>query len=241
MAVEIILIVIGVIFMVASFFITEKLSSRELGKMAELSRDEMKQLLERNLKEAKRRVDDMIEDVIDRSVDDSMDQVERALEKVTNEKIQAVSEYSDTVLEEINKTHNEVMFLYSMLNDKHTELTTYAGRLAELAGALEDLEKKIENTVSNSDAIIQKAQQVQKAHQVQNLPAAAEKPRPAAAQEVPAVKEEKEKEPENPSDQKQMILSMYKEGKSVVEIAKELGLGVGEVKLIIGLFREEEM
>ena len=39
----------------------------------------------------------------------------------------------------------------------------------------------------------------------------------------------------------QKILDMYREGKGAVEIAKELGLGVGEVKLVIGLFREEEM
>jgi len=39
----------------------------------------------------------------------------------------------------------------------------------------------------------------------------------------------------------QMILEKYREGKSAVEIAKELGLGVGEVKLVIGLFREEEV
>ena len=39
----------------------------------------------------------------------------------------------------------------------------------------------------------------------------------------------------------QMILEKYKEGKSAIEIAKALGLGVGEVRLVIGLFREEEL
>ena len=33
------------------------------------------------------------------------------------------------------------------------------------------------------------------------------------------------------------ILRMYKEGMSNVDIAKELGLGVGEVKLVINLFK----
>ncbi len=32
---------------------------------------------------------------------------------------------------------------------------------------------------------------------------------------------------------------MNKEGKSNLEIAKELGLGVGEVKLVVDLFHEE--
>ena len=44
------------------------------------------------------------------------------------------------------------------------------------------------------------------------------------------------KEPvvENNNDK---ILRMYKEGMSSVDIAKELGLGVGEVKLVINLFK----
>ena len=33
------------------------------------------------------------------------------------------------------------------------------------------------------------------------------------------------------------ILRMYKDGMSNVDIAKELGLGVGEVKLVINLFK----
>ena len=39
----------------------------------------------------------------------------------------AINEYSDTVLDSINKAHNEIMFLYSMLNDKHDELTRLSG------------------------------------------------------------------------------------------------------------------
>ena len=35
---------------------------------------------------------------------------------------------------------------------------------------------------------------------------------------------------------KEKILQLHKEGKSQVDIARELGLGVGEVKLVIGLF-----
>jgi len=41
----------------------------------------------------------------------------------------------------------------------------------------------------------------------------------------------------NGRSNKEKILALYKEGKSNVAIAKELGLGVGEVKLIIDLFK----
>lgn len=35
------------------------------------------------------------------------------------------------------------------------------------------------------------------------------------------------------------ILELYSQGKSKVAIAKELGLGVGEVKLVIDLFKNQ--
>ncbi len=38
-------------------------------------------------------------------------------------------------------------------------------------------------------------------------------------------------------NQNERILELHNAGKSNVEIAKELGLGVGEVKLVIDLFR----
>ena len=38
------------------------------------------------------------------------------------------------------------------------------------------------------------------------------------------------------SNNNQMILDLYAKGKSNIEIAKELGLGIGEVRLVIDLF-----
>lgn len=59
-----------------------------------------------------------------------------------------------------------------------------------------------------------------------------------------SVTEEKEpvqeKEPEsalNDANQNQVILDLYNEGKSIMEIAKLLGKGQGEVKLVIDLFQ----
>ena len=126
---EIVLIIIGLVMMVASFFVTEKLSNQDLDKVAELSTEEMQRILERSLTDAQVKVDNMVDQVIDHSIEKSMEVVERALDKETNEKMRAITEYSDTVLESIHKTHNEVMFLYSMLNVKHSVLTKYSGNL----------------------------------------------------------------------------------------------------------------
>lgn len=40
------------------------------------------------------------------------------------------------------------------------------------------------------------------------------------------------------SNKNERVLALHKQGKSNVAIAKELGLGVGEVNLIIDLFKE---
>ena len=163
---EICLLVVGIVLMIASFFITEKLSNSELNKISELSTGEMQKILERSLNDAQTKVDNMVDQVIDHSIEKSMEVVERALDKETNEKMRVLTEYSDTVLQSINKTHNEVMFLYSMLNDKHSELTKYAGNLAQLAIHLEELEQNVEKTVAESDEIIgrvHEAQQMQQA------------------------------------------------------------------------------
>lgn len=234
--IEIVLLVIGVIMMVASFFIAEKLSSGDLDKIAELSTEEMQRILERNLNEAQTKVNDMVDQVIDQSIGKSMEVVDRALDKETNEKMRAITEYSDTVLEAIHKTHNEVMFLYSMLNDKHTELTNYAGNLAQLAIHLEELQENIQKTVQNSDEILQRVQD-------SSAPVpepAAKKAAASSREEEPALARTGQAE-EHAGNNNQRILALYRNGKDAVEIARELGLGVGEVRLVIGLFREEEV
>ena len=42
---------------------------------------------------------------------------------------------------------------------------------------------------------------------------------------------------ENQENNNDRILKLHNEGMSYVDIAKELGLGVGEVKLVINLFK----
>lgn len=233
---EVVLVVVGIVLMIASFFITEKLTNQELDKIAELSTEEMKKILERNLNDAQVKVNHMVDQVIDQSIEKSMEIVERSLDKETNEKMRVLTEYSDTVLESIHKTHNEVMFLYSMLNDKHSELTKYASNLAQLAIHLEELQENIQKTVSESDQILQKVQESQQALPAPSVPDVAEESLSEEIQEK--VFEDQEEELVNHNE---LILEKYREGKTAIEIARELGLGVGEVKLVIGLFREEEL
>lgn len=204
--VEIVLILCGLVLMVGSFMVTEKLSGRELDRIAELSENEIKTILEKKLNEAENRIDDRI----DETIEDSVNRVERSLDKTTNEKMMAIHEYSDTVVEEINKTHNEIMFLYSMLNDKHGEMTEFAA----------DLERKKSELTQELEQIQVRQQEISQTD--------VEEP------------EETEEQPEPVFNYNNEILSRFQSGMEPVDIARELGLGIGEVRLVIELFKGEQ-
>ena len=230
-----ILLLIGVVFMIGSFFVTEKLSPSELNQIAELSEEELKRIIDRGLKNAETR----IEDAIDEQVDQSSEKVDRSLEKVTNDKIMAISEYSDTVIESMNKTHNEIMFLYSMLNDKHTELTGMAADLQRLAADVRSLEEKAPLTAPQ--AAPERAAAVSAVSAVTPVPVETADTTGRDTAAAPA--EQKEEMPETEETKQEglhaEILKLKKLGMTEVQIAKKLGIGIGEVRLVNGLDRGE--
>ena len=229
-AVEITLLLIGFICMIGSFFITEHLSQSEITKIADLTEKELKIVMNRELAEAKSKVSDMV----DNSVDLSLDQIQRSLEKETNEKIMAINEYSDTVMESMNKSHNEVMFLYSMLNDKHGELTEMTSQMQQLISEAEHLTKTSEkslNPVEDQDFVKLKIPVVnQEEEKILDVPVMEEKEQDT----------DKQTEENGTESNREAILSRYHNGEELVEIAKSLGLGLGEVKLIVGLYNKGE-
>ena len=222
-AVEIVLILIGVIFLIGSFFVTERLSQKDLEQITLMSEADLKHIAEKQVKSIKSEVENSVEEIID----ESLEITKRGLEKETNNKIMAVSEYSDTVMEEMNKTHNEIMFLYSMLNDKHTETADLVGDLQKYAKQIREFDMeaamaKIDlaaNTVSNienaSNAVVT----------------------PTNIEETP-ISEVDVEEIDKLQNKNEKILLLYKEGMSEVEIAKKLDCGLGEVRLVLGLYNE---
>ena len=228
-ALEITLIVIGVVFLVGSFFVSDKLSQKDVDQIAKMSEEELRVILDRQLEKAKAEIQNAIEAGIDETTEDT----KRALEKETNDKINGISEYSDTVLESINKSHNEIMFLYSMLNDKHKDLTDLAANLQKLTTNLHDVEQQMTEKTLRAQARLQQPEPV------------IEKPVKAQKKEIPV---EKKIKPEsikkaaaeiNEKNDNDAILRLHAEGKSDVEIAKLLDRGLGEVRLVIGLHKGE--
>ena len=124
---EILLIVAGFGAIIAGYLIPA-------GKNAD---EEQKRLIEEEVNKSIRRAIDnsrnKIEDMVDDTMEDSINKAERAIERLTNEKISAISEYSDTVINDIHKNHDEVVFMYDMLNDKHKNLTSTVSEVTKKA------------------------------------------------------------------------------------------------------------
>lgn len=232
----IILILIGVTFIITSFFIQEKFTNKEVEEIAKLSENELKIVAQKQVAAAKVQVEKDVEDIFD----EALEIVQRGLEKTTNEKIMAVSEYSDTILESMNKTHDEIMFLYSMLNDKHAELTEFAGSLQQFSKAMkstqDELLLKLADTAVAVEHEAQTAGIIDEKEAVVNSVKEGKKGRRGKKAEKPSP-EVKETSSINKNEQ---ILGLHGQGLSDVEIAKKLGCGLGEVKLVLGLFKGEQ-
>ena len=315
---EITLILVGIVFLIGSFMVKDKLSKNDLDKIADMSAEELKVITEKEIKNAESAIDGMLEEHIASKTDET----KRDLEKETNSKIMAINEYSDTVLDSINKSHNEIMFLYSMLNDKHEELTRLSGNIEKITAqakkTFESVEASKINNLSNKTVL--NAKPVVNAAPVSNRQAVTESRGIVSSDIVTGTKNTASVKTQNVSAQNMMsqhaavqnimsqntvvrntavpntvvpnmaaqnavaqnvavsnmtaqnmtasnttmqsrnlsdtdvqsgrvydiseinhnpqILRLYKSGKNIVEIAKELGLGKGEVKLVIDLYNE---
>ena len=287
------LLAVGIIVIIASFFVPDK-EDRDDKKDIEKKQEQIRKLMERELDGMKLRVNEATNE----TVEVGMEKSERALEKITNEKIMAVSEYATTVIEEIDRNHKEVMFLYDMLTDKQTDVKNtvrhaeaavkevneaaktasdtaiYATNVANAASEAVSLANEAVNSipVSNGGANLNGGNSVDSVNTVDiKSEPDVELPKQSLfsmaadmdagelingdmdvlTKVVPFEEEVKEAEPElsefellerstsfnNVNNNNQMILKLSAEGVPAVDIARQLSLGVGEVQLVIDLFK----
>lgn len=146
---EIVLIIIGAgIFLLGYLLPAGKRNKEEEVQL--ISEAEIRKMVEGETETVRQKVSD----IVDETIGYSIEKTERAMERVANEKIMAVNEYSDTVLEEINKNHKEVTFLYDMLNDKHETLLT---SIAEANQAVDEIKQTVRDAEITALETAQKA------------------------------------------------------------------------------------
>ncbi len=211
----IIVMIVGIVFIVISIvgMKTDDTTNAEAG--AEINRitDEY-ELNEEEIAVLQRRVSDKIS----ADVEEVLYNADQSLSTMSNEKMMALGDYAVTVCDEIEKNHKEVMFLYSMLGDKEKELKALVAEAEAKSAELKKANDLALEAYVESEPELQTEEALDGAEET-DLEELAEEP---VAQE------------DNTND---IILEMKRNGMSIMEIARELGLGVGEVKLVVDLYQ----
>lgn len=252
---ELILLIFGGVVFTVSFFLPsgKKEDTDDAGQITE---EQIKDIIARELAEAKTQ----ISDIVDETINYSMEKTERSMERLSNEKIMAVNEYSNSVLEQINKNHNEAVFLYDMLTDKHENLKNTVSEAMKTASEVKQTVKDAEITAKEArEQVLEVQQKVNEAAEAKEfIPIIPEKIELSGESEKAGKNQEKAQikiitetraestgntetgntEPgkTDSRNNNERILELHEAGKSNMAIARELGLGIGEVKLVIDLF-----
>lgn len=253
--IEIILIVIAVACIIVSFVMPAVTPRVDTSKVdIELSEYQLEQI---RIK---------VNDAVSQELDHAIESTEVSLDKVTNSKILEMQEYADTVFAEMNKNHNETLFLYDMLNDKSKEIKILARDMAKIKELEENTEKAktttSKRTTKKDTAVTDEVTGTETKKTTKRTTKTSKTSKTAADTEVVTqkdidenlmnklIKQATDEEMEDLMNSKngkgasasntEKILAMYKEGKSVLEIAKELNLGIGQTKLVIDLAKESK-
>lgn len=233
---EIVLLIAGIIIFTGSFFLPLG-GEKNTGIDQKAAKEEIHSLVEEEMNTVRSKMQDKMEE----TSGDAIEKAERSLERLTNEKIMAVNEYSDTVLQEIHKNHEEAMFLYDMLNSKHANIKDTVSKIDKAVKAAQN--KTAENKMAENKTAGNKAAE-DKSTTDKPAGTVAEKKKADTSQTESLIQPKNSPEigfmgetVQEGQNNNEKILEMHRQGKSTVAIAKELGLGVGEVKLVIDLYK----
>ena len=149
-AMEVFLIITAVIVIAVSFCIKEKSDKNEDEKKS--GQDEVKAVTQEMIKEE-------IQNQLAMISDDMLENTEAKLDKIANQKIMAVGNYSEDVLKNIEENHNEVMFLYNMLNDKETTLKNTVRDIEAVKVSVRKMADNVENDVQGWENEIKLSQE----------------------------------------------------------------------------------
>ena len=197
--VAIVLIVIGIICVIISIILGITDNKEQADTASYVSDyDSAKQVSQ---------VSKAIDDIIEKKMQDIEEKTEASLDKISNTKILEMNEYADNVLKEINRNHNEVMFMYDMLNEKDKEIKTTV--------------KSVNATNTQARGMGTVRERLIKLDETQKAP------QRISVDEFPL---------DDKLDKNQKIMTLYNNGYDDIDIAKRLKLGVGEVRLVIKLY-----
>lgn len=214
---EIVLIIAGFVCLCVSFFVSQKKDAKEIKEEDGVQVSAVWTEKEEQL------IQDRVNEILLERQNELVDETEDKMNRLCNEKIMAVDEFSKQLLEKIENNHQEVIFMYNMLNEKEKEIKTIVTEPVKVVEP-ETVVPKVKKEPQTAIEKMQEKEEVAKKETKQTT-------------KIVKTKPIEEKSPSAvPGSVNLQIQKMHKEGKSVLEISKELNIGQGEVKLVIALY-----
>ncbi len=258
---EILLLILGAVIFAAGFIVPEAKGKKNKEQLAapDLSgvQDEIRRMADQTIDETRRRINE----IVTMECGIAQDDTQRTMERITNDKIMAINEYGKTVTDEIERNHKEVLFLYDMLNDKTADIKNTVRKIDSVTSAAPARQP----APAPAPAPVPAPAPAPAPAPVSAPQAAAPQIKPAAPAPAPVkpqehsikiprmfaptsfegiIPEKKEEAPVSPAAAEpaaaqarasSRVLELHQSGMSDVDIARELGIGVGEVRLKIDL------
>lgn len=238
-----ILVTVGIICIIISFLLPDKKKKQQ---REQLTPEERANLIAQGKKE--------IDGILNDQAENAIEKVDEQLSRISNEKIISVSEYSDQVLEKINQNHQEVVFLYNMLNEKEEEMKKLMLKMKTTSKEdtadrkqIEQLTKRakeVPDVLQKQDTALQQEKsesayfeqnEIQNNEDIEMLKELIYRNEDQTKVEYKGqeIQQNLGQTEENLSKQ---VIEMYQSGRSILEISKQLHKGQGEVRLIIDLY-----
>ncbi|MDF2542237.1 MAG: hypothetical protein K0S47_1955 [Herbinix sp.] len=229
---EIVMIIIGIITVVVSCKLVEKTETNQ-NKKAVTNITLGEYISEDEINSAKIKINELLVEISEEMIVRTDDY----LSKLSNEKIMAVSELAEQLLEKIDRNHDEVVFLYNMLNDKEKELKS---AIHEINSSKKILQS-INETNASGDSLFDNENSEEAKDSIEDMMNSQKgKHRKSQMQNDDPIMSFERGDTLSlnslSANSNQQILALYQRGKTIVEISKLLSLGQGEVKLVIDLF-----
>ncbi len=147
---EIVLLIIGIIAVIASFLIPEKktgvsrsLKPEDYEEMKRAFRQEMMRMME----EEKEPLSASVAEEAKEMIQDYMEEARQGISRISHDheqQVQAMQDTADNIAARMNERYNEVSTLYAMLNDKHTQVDGDMQRLEQIRSEILMIQGKLE-------------------------------------------------------------------------------------------------
>ena len=239
--ITIVMILLGIALLVGSCFLHKE-------ETTEPDYDEwIKRLAKRELTEEEtERLRQAVDRIISEKTEEVIIKTDDYLSKVANEKIMSVDEFSKQVLERLDKNNSDVMFLYNMVTETKEELKTEIANAQKVKDMLQNLSAAKQMQMVEPERTIVKPEQSSRTkstteqNQTKKVTVKKESTEKKTGEDIAAMLAATmitEPGTMNEGDlPKEKILALYRKGKSIRDISRELGMGQGEVKLVVDLY-----